>query len=195
MKKFLPTVFVLFLSLCIISCNDDEDSPAVVDPVVEVTESDLADDWEMTNIVSTDGEIVAAFTGIPVPVKNNFSAQGTDYDYSAAFTTEPNSVLGQGQYTVEVVVSPPVGGAITESFNLISIPFLDLATWTLDGNTLTTDSLIGSRSVTIISISDTELKIRGELGAIIPLEVIEGIGIEGATIQEISGTATLTFTK
>ncbi|HYF71137.1 MAG TPA: hypothetical protein VD884_23575 [Ohtaekwangia sp.] len=118
-KFFFVSLLVLFFS-----CSEDEPSPAL--PTVE----GLTGSWNMTAI-DYSGTSATTFEGSTI--KATFTGKGKNMDYTTAFSMDPNAVVSEGSYTIELKTT--VAGQTTTEDHEFNDAFMD-GTWELDGRTL-----------------------------------------------------------
>jgi len=118
-KFFIVSLVVLFFS-----CSEDEQAPAL--PTVE----GLTGTWDMTAI-DYSGTSATTFGGNTINA--TFTGKGKNMDYITTFSVDPNAVVSQGSYTIELTTK--VAGQTTTEDYEFNDAFMD-GTWELDGQTL-----------------------------------------------------------
>lgn len=112
------------LAVLFFSCSDDEPTPAL--PTVE----GLTATWDLTAI-DYSGTTATTFEGSTI--KATFTGKGKNLDYTTTFSVDPNTVVSQGSYTIELKTT--VAGQTTTEDQEFNDAFMD-GTWELDGRTL-----------------------------------------------------------
>lgn len=156
MKK-LNLLLVLFLSIIITNCSDDDPSP--------VEQNILVGTWIGNNLEIT-GTLNTEIAGIPVSA--NFIGDVYDMSSTLTFTENPNNVISEGNYSVEL--STTIQGQVFME-NIENINFLESGTWQVVGNelriTTSTETVTAQikeltvNSLILSSTSEEEVEIDG----------------------------------
>ncbi len=163
MKKLL----LLFLvGTLFVSCSKDE----VLELGIfsgEITNSDLAGVWNVTEHYTTNGKIDTNING--VDVRADFTSQGKNFETTVAFSQNPNTVLSSGAYTNSTSVRYSTFSQSEETTQ--NIPLAGL--WTLNNNVLTVTSGGISSAYLIVQFTGNTLQLKYRVSG--NMEIISGI--------------------
>lgn len=120
----LTNLFFVCILVLFFSCSEDEGSPAL--PTAE----GLIGTWDLTAI-DYSGTSATTFEGNTI--KASFTGKGKDIDYTSTFSMDPNTIVSQGSYTIELKTT--VAGQTTTEDQEFDDALMN-GTWELDGKTL-----------------------------------------------------------
>jgi len=175
--KITKTLLVLFLSITIFSC--DSDDGALVIPAADVS-GEILGTWEMIDLNYTGSNTVTT-QGQAIP--STYVGVGENMNNSISFTENPNDLLAQGTYDIELT-STTYGQTTTQTQT--DLPLLPNSTWSKNGTTLILTSNGEDTPFTILELSATTLKFQQDSDEIITQQ--------GVTIDN-SLTLIVTFTR
>ena len=172
MKKL--NVLFIALALVLVSCSDD-DTPNPSDTSGNLIGTWIGQDVDYTGSSSTtvQGQSFDA----------TFVGEAYDVDYTLTFTENPNEVISDGSYSIELTTTA-LGQ--TQVDNLENLEFLSNGTWSQSGNVLTVVTDGEASDATIIQLTDTMLVLQ-----IIDSQTAVEQGIEVSSVVN----ATVTYTK
>ncbi|WP_438422252.1 hypothetical protein [Aquimarina macrocephali] len=179
MKRFAMFLF-LASTLLFVSCNDDDDSP------IEIDQSLIPGEWNLTEVKSENGKVTATIENIPV--SGGYSLSGKDYTAEATFTKaseadKPNTFLSSGGFTLVAKITIPTQSIDYEE----AIPdFIGAGDWKIDGTKLITTVANKDVSFDIIALTAQTLSIKKDIK-----ETVEQQGIT----FEVTGSQIFTLTK
>lgn len=161
MKKLL-LLFVSILTLT--SCNKDDDSDGMTDPV-NVTTDDLIGEWTMTdfelNAISS-----TSFDGQTITQPS--TSTGQNIDVSLTLSDNPNEFIFEGSLDVLLEFTNPFGQDVSQIIPTEAESGLGTGEWTLDGDMIIFDNgtsflvqSIDSNNLTLIEIKETITSVEG----------------------------------
>lgn len=97
---FLKNYFLisLFTISLFTSCSEEDNNETTPNEVVSITEADLVGEWELTGFKVDNGKSTTSVAG--QEFTSEFTQQGSNFDYSAVITRNPNIMTGEGSYTL-----------------------------------------------------------------------------------------------
>lgn len=146
MKNF-KLLLLAFLAVSIVSCKSDDDS----DGGGGDTSGNLIGTWIGVDL-DYSGSTTTTADGLP-PITADFVGETTESDYTLTFSEEPNEVVSDGSYTIELTTTI-LGETQT---NTEDLDFFLTGTWTRDGNTLTISAEGRTEEYTIEELTDDSL--------------------------------------
>jgi hypothetical protein len=173
MKK-LNYLFIV-LALVLTACSSDDDSNPPGDTSGDLIGTWIGQDVDYTGSSSTtvQGQSFDA----------TFVGEAYDVDYTLTFTENPNEIISDGSYSIELTTTA-LGQ--TQVDNVENLEFLNSGTWTQSGNMLTVISEGNESEATILQLTDTMLVLE-----LIDSQTVVQEGIEvSSTIN-----ATVTYTR
>lgn len=144
MKKlnFLFIALAIALSSC---SNDDSDDSTN-------TSADLFGTWVAVDVDYSGSSTISAqgqtFT-------STFVGEAYDVDYTLSFSKNPNELVAEGSYSIELTTTAM---GETQVNNLENLEFVSNGTWSRDDNQLTVVSQGETRVYTIVELTDTTFK-------------------------------------
>jgi hypothetical protein len=146
MKK-LKLLFVVTLALTIASCsNNDDDSSN--------TSGDILGTWVGVD-VDYSGNSVTEFAG--EEIVSDFVGEAFDVDYTLVFTENPNELVTDGSYSIELTTTT---AGQTQVETVENLEFLNDGTWSKSGNELTITSNGQTTVATILELTDNSLTLK-----------------------------------
>ena len=190
MKKLLKICLLLLLGLIVSSCNNDDLREPIELPV-NVTESDLDGKWIMESFIVADASVEFTFAGQTVPV--DYRVQGENYNFSAIFSDETNTVTAEGSFDTVTVTSLPTGDQERKDTfaaeNLISPD----STWSIENGNLI---IAGSGSAEIIEFTGQSLTYQTDLSQPELANLInQGFGLNEFNLKNPKGMMRVTLVK
>ncbi|PKV49622.1 lipocalin-like protein [Aquimarina sp. MAR_2010_214] len=179
MKRFAMLLFLASTSL-FVSCNSDDDSP------IEINQSLIPGEWDLTEVKSENGKVTATIENIPV--SGDYSLSGKDYTAKATFTEvseadKPNTFVSSGGFTLIAKITIPTQSIDYEQ----AIPdFIGSGEWKVDGTKLITTVANKEVSFDIIALTAQTMSIKKDIK-----ETVEQQGIS----FEVTGSQIFTLTK
>jgi len=149
--KITKTLLVLLLSITIFSCDSDDGTPII--PVTDVS-GDILGTWEMIDLNYTGSNTVTS-QGQAIPT--TYVGVGKNIDNSISFTENPNDLIAQGTYDIELT-STTFGQTTTQTET--NLPLLPNSTWSKNGTNLILTSNGQDTPFTILELSGTTLKLQ-----------------------------------
>lgn len=143
--KTLTKILSLSLLIAISSCKKDDDT-------LNVTNEDVAGIWSLTDVSCTDGTTTTTVDGAP-PISGTFTVTGKNYNLTVTFNAD-GTYESEGSYTAVVTVK--VQG-ITDVQESDSGFFEGTGTWSVSGNTLTSNDGATTSTATIEELTDTKM--------------------------------------
>src|SRR5690348_12659071 len=143
----ITRLFLIAVSALLFSCGSDDEAPLP-------TSEGMIGTWNVTDI-DYSGSTTTTYMG--QSVKATFTGHGKEIDYTTTFSAEPNEVVSEGSYVIELTTTV-AGQSETEDY-AFDQAFMD-GTWELDGRTVIITSDGQEQEGTITKQSDTELVIR-----------------------------------
>lgn len=152
--KRLALLLFLAGSTLFVSCGDDDDA-------IEINESLIPGEWNLTEIRSENGKASTTIEG--VPVSGDYSISGKDYTATVTFTeataeNEPNTVTGSGGFTLVASVTIPTQDPIEVEQNIPE--FIGSGEWSVSGNTLTVTVQNETTSYEITSLTEQSMTLK-----------------------------------
>ncbi|AXT61012.1 hypothetical protein D1816_11855 [Aquimarina sp. AD10] len=156
MKKLALYLFLAgTIPALFVSCSSDDDNP------IEINESFIPGEWDLTETKSENGKVTGTFQGIPV--SGDYSVTGKDYTAKVNFTestvaNEPNTLTGSGGFTLVAEVTIPTQDPISVERNVPE--FIGGGEWTIENNNLnvTVQGETVSYEITALSAQSMTLK-------------------------------------
>lgn len=144
MKKF--NVVCIALALVLTACSSDDDNVSPGDTSGNLLGTWIGQDVDYTgnSVTSVQGQDITA----------TFVGEAYDVDYSITFTENPNEVVADGSYSIELTTTV-LGQSQTE--NVENIEFFSDGAWSRSGDELTIVSSEDTTVATIIELTDTTL--------------------------------------
>jgi len=215
MKLFKNYFLLGLLTLGLLtSCSSDDDSES---SSVVVTEADLEGIWNLTGYRTENARSVVDFSNLPdlpsIPgvgstFVTEFSNVGSNFDYTAEFSTGPNVISGEGSY--DITTSTNVNGDqledITTNFDSDDLESgIPAGEWQLvEGGTAIRSTVEEmSNTMSIIDFSENRLVLSINLAESNGITLggdTEGsfgggaLNIEGVS-SEVSGSVIITLTR
>lgn len=190
MNKFVLCLF-LATNVLFFSCeNDDSDEP----DTGEINESAIVGDWELTDFYSEDVKITATPSAVPVPVDIDVNLKGKDYETTATFAENPNTVVSTAGYNVEATIEVPVGDPIVQEIPIAQ--FNLIGEWNIDGNQLTISDPVtdATQKATIITLTETTLTYKMDISELSEITDNLDLELEGFDSIELNDSGELFFT-
>lgn len=144
MKKISVLCFALALVLS--ACSNDDDNNNTED-----TSGDLIGTWIGQDIDYTGSTVTSA---LGQDITSTFVGEAYDIDYTLTFSENPNEVVSDGNYNIELTTTV-LGQTQTETIE--NLEFLNTGTWIRSGNELTIVSDEGTTEATIVELSGNTL--------------------------------------
>lgn len=123
MKIFKLFLFTAFLTLTI-SCSKDDDNPTITN------NGEIVGVWKGTTVDYTGNQTIS---GQGQNTTATYVGEAYDVDYTLTFTENPQKVISDGSYSIELTTT--VNGQTTTQ-NVEGLEFLSSGDWTINGNTL-----------------------------------------------------------
>ncbi len=158
MKK-LSVLFIAF-TMVLLSCSNDDTAS---------TSAELTGAWN-GQAISYNGTIITEVLG--ESIESTYVAQGYDIDFTMTFTEMPNNVVGEGNYSLELV-STTLGQSQTQNFEDLS--FENNSTWTRDGNQLLLTDGTETVAYQITELTENKLVLTADSLEAIPNASASGI--------------------
>lgn len=176
LNKMKITVYFLFFSVVLVSCSDDDNTPTI--PVYNIVGS-----WEMIDLNYTGNSTT---TDQGQSTSTTYVGVGTNFDASISFTENPNILLGDGTYDIELTSTT---SGVSETNTITGSTLLPSCTWSRNGASLifVTEGQEDS-SATILELSATNLKLQSDSD-----ETFEYLGV--TVVNSISVITTLIRTN
>lgn len=173
MKIFKTFLLVAFVSLTV-SCSKDDDNPTPVNSgeIVGVWRGTTVD-YSGTTQTSGQGQNFTA----------DFVGEAYDVDYTLTFSENPNKVVSNGSYSIELTTT--INGQSTTQ-NIEGLEFLSTGDWSIDGNTLTVTVDGETDDITIEQLTHDTMVLKGQ--------EIQTMSQGGMTVTSTTNII-LTFTK
>ncbi|MDH7912421.1 lipocalin family protein [Winogradskyella sp. SYSU M77433] len=143
MKK-LSLLFVAYLFVLTSCSSDDSDSSSNISGDILGTWVGVDVDYYGDTVTEAGGQTVTS----------DFVGEAYDVDYTLTFTENPNELVSEGSYSVELTTTT-LGQ--TQVDNIENLEFLEDGTWTQEGNQLTITNNGVSSQGTILELTDTSL--------------------------------------
>jgi hypothetical protein len=142
---------LLFLSFAVVlfSCSKDDDPMPTSDGLVGT--------WTMTSL-TYNGTTTTTASGMTINA--DFTGRGKDMDYITTFQVNPNTVVSEGSYTIELTTTI-LGQTTTDDYEFEEA--LSDGTWELNGKTLTITNGSDSQQGIITKQTDTTLEVKVDL--------------------------------
>jgi len=175
--KITKTLLVLLLSITIFSCDSDDGAPII--PIADVS-GDILGTWEMIDLNYTGSNTLVS-QGQSIPT--TYVGVGKNIDNSISFTENPNDVLAEGTYDIELT-STTFGQTTTQTQT--DLPLIPNSTWSKNGTTLIFTANGQDTPFTILELSATTLKFQQDSD--------DTITQQGITIENSLSMVT-TFTR
>jgi hypothetical protein len=172
MKK-LNILFIAF-AFILASCSSDDDSSSD-------TSGDLVGTW-IGQDVDYSGSTVTEIPGQDNLVAD-FVGEAYDVDYTLTFSENPNELVSEGSYSIELTTTT-LGQ--TQVDNVENLEVLSDGTWSRTGDQLTIVSNGETSTGTILELTDTSL--------IVEINEVQDISQQGFTITTTVNAIT-TFTR
>ncbi|MCK7590568.1 lipocalin family protein [Subsaxibacter sp. CAU 1640] len=133
-------------SLVIFSCSSDDSDDS------SDTSGNLLGTWVAVD-VDYNGSSTTTFQGQTIP--STFVGEAYDVNYSLVFTENPNELMADGTYSIELTTTSM---GQTQVDNLENLEFATNGTWERSGNELTIVSQGQTRIYTIVELTDSTFK-------------------------------------
>jgi hypothetical protein len=145
----ITKLFLLVVAVILLSCSEDED------PLP--TSAGMVGKWAIKSL-EYGGTTSTAFMGTSITA--NFTGTGKDMNHITTFNENPNTVVGQGSYTI-VLTTTIAGQKETEEIEFYEV--VTDGTWSLNGREMTVTNGTESRTATVLDQTATTLKLRIDL--------------------------------
>jgi hypothetical protein len=175
MKK-LSLLFIAFTFVLTSCSSDDGDSSGNGD-----VSGDIVGTWIGVD-VDYSGSTVTQIPGAPDLVAD-FVGEAYDVDYTLTFSENPNELVSEGSYSIELTTTT-LGQSQTD--NVEDLEFLSDGTWDKVGDQLTVVSNGETSTGTIVELTDTSL--------IVEIDQVQDISQQGFVINTTVNVIT-TFTR
>jgi len=149
MKIFKLLLFTALISLTI-SCSKDDDKPS------QQNNGDIVGVWKGTTV---DYSGTSETSGQGQNITSTFNGEAYDVNYTLTFTEDPNKVVSDGSYSVELTTTTN-GQTVTQ--NLEGLEFLSSGDWAISGNSLSVTVNNETDDMTIVQLSDDTLVLKGQ---------------------------------
>lgn len=141
MKK-LNTLFLVF-TLIFASCSSDDGTPEISGDIVGIWE--MVDyDYSGTTVTQAQGQTLSA----------NFVGEAYDIDYTLTFEENPNKVISEGSFSLELTTT--VAGQ-TSTQNIEALDVLESGTWEIINGELVTVTSNGEGKMKIEQLTESTL--------------------------------------
>ena len=172
--KILKLTLVLVAFIAFTSCSEDDNGGG------NDTSGDIVGTWIGTGVDYTG---TSETTTMGQTVSADFVGEAFDINYTLTFSENPNNVVADGSYSIELTTTIN-GQSSTETVE--DLEFLNDGTWERSGNTLTITAEGEPGDATIVELTDTTLV----------LEIVESEGISAPDFEFTTQvTAVMTFTR
>lgn len=145
MKILKLILFTALISLTI-SCSSDDDGAALNSGSIVGVWRGTAVNYSGTSTTSGQGQ---SFT-------SEFVGEAYDIDYTLTFSENPNKVVSEGNYSIELTTTY-MGQTITQ--NIEGLSFLSDGNWSLNGTTLSITMDNDTQDATIVELTPTKMVI------------------------------------
>ncbi|HNP67214.1 MAG TPA: lipocalin family protein [Aequorivita sp.] len=173
MKIFKLILFTAFISLTI-SCSKDDNNPALEN------NGNIVGVWKGTTV---DYSGATETSGQGQNISATFNGEGYDVDYTLTFTENPNKVVSDGSYSIELTTTAN-GQSTTQ--NIENLEFLSSGEWSMNGNTLNVTVDNETDEITIVQLTDDTMVLKGQ--------EVQTMSQGGFTVTSTTNII-LTFTK
>ena len=189
--KFLQLSFITLFSLFVFSCSDD-DSRAPIELPVNVVESDLVGNWVMQRFLVADAVVDLEISGQTIPTV--FSIEGTNYDFTAIFTENPNKVTAEGTFdanTTSTINGVEQNREFKFDAEQLIAPDSD---WSIEEGNLIIE---GSGKAEIVEFTGTTLKYQTDIAdsELTKKTIEEGLTFNGFKVSNPRGMMQITLNK
>ena len=116
-------------------------------------------------------------------ISATFNGEGYDVDYTLTFTENPNKVVSDGSYSIELTTTAN-GQSTTQ--NIENLEFLSSGEWSMNGNTLNVTVDNETDEITIVQLTDDTMVLKGQ--------EVQTMSQGGFTVTSTTNII-LTFTK
>ena len=147
MKIFKLFLFTAFISLTI-SCSKDDDNPTINN------NGNIAGVWKGTAVDYTGNTTTS---GQGQNITATYVGEAYDIDYTLTFTENPQKVISDGSYSIELTTT--VNGQTTTQ-NVEGLTFLESGDWTMNGNTLSITVDNETNDAAILELTDNTLVLK-----------------------------------
>lgn len=144
MKK-LNYLFIA-LALVLTACSGDDDGGNPSDTSGDILGTWIGQDVDYTGTSSTSVQGQS--------INSTFVGEAYDVDYTLTFTENPNEVVSDGSYSIELTTTA-LGETFTE--NVENLEFLNSGAWSRSGNQLTITDNGEDTVATIVELTSTML--------------------------------------
>jgi hypothetical protein len=166
----ITKLLLISIAVILFSCSEDDD------PIP--TSEGMVGSWYVTAI---DYSGTTTTTASGITLRADFTGKGKDMDLTTTFSANPNTVTGEGTYTI--VLTTTAGGTTSTDEFLFDEIVTD-GTWTLNGKTLMITNPGGTQEATIVSQTSTSLTLK--------VDINESESASGITVTtKVSGVYTL----
>ena len=151
MKKLFLQLFAItvIFSSCSSSDSDSGDNEDPQNPTAEIIGT-----W---NGVDVEYSGTTTFTILGENVVSTFIGEAYDVDFTLIFTENPNNVVADGSYSLNLTVTT-LGEVQTETVE--NLELLDTGTWIISGSTLSITAEGETTEATIMELTETSLILR-----------------------------------
>lgn len=177
MKKII-SVLILFTSLFLISCADEDSNN------LNVTETGLVGTWKVIDLHTKNGKITGTSKGVTRSA--TYSLKGKDYNMNMTFAENPKIVTSKGSMKITSTFTSDKGES--RSQETLAKAIISPGKWSLNNNILTVKNETGaSSSMSIVSFNGNSITFKQSLNKF-------NINIEDNNL-EMSGEIFLTLSK
>lgn len=148
MNHSIKLLLLFFISITVLSCSNDDEGGSQVG-----SDAALIGQWVGTGI-DYSGNTVTEFQG--QTINADFVGEAFDIDYTLTFSENPNEVISDGTYSIELTTTI-LGQSTTET--VPNIGFLESGTWVKDGDQLTITNNGQTTTATIVELTNDTLVI------------------------------------
>ena len=186
--KLLKLTLIALFAITITSCGSDDSNDSNDDTSEEMSEMEMEDEmtdesasiigiWDVSSINAT-GTSTVEIAG--QTITTDFVGEGIDLNYNITFTENPNEVVADGDYNIELTTTV-AGQSITET--IPGILFIDSGDWSIDGDQITITSNDVENTGTITTLNETTLIIEIDMETIIDQQGVENMATINAVVS------------
>ncbi|WP_010522314.1 hypothetical protein [Aquimarina agarivorans] len=195
MNKLFSTLLSFLLLLTISSCSSD-DAGTPITPEIDLVDENLVGDWNLVDFEVTNG--TAEIAGFTV----NFTVEGSEFDTTALFATNPNTVNFEGTFKATTNFTAPAGIPLPDSIQTqredtfesekILGETSEINNWSInDGNTV-----IAGSQAKIIKFTADEVQYELDIDQTDFVTIIEeGFDLNGFTATNPKGQIVVTLER
>lgn len=143
--KTFKLLLIAFLAVSITSCSSDDDGADTSASILGV--------W-IGQDVDYSGTSTTTIEGLP-PVTADFVGETTESDFTLTFTEDPNELVSEGSYTVELTFT--IAGETQTQTQTLN--FLEDGTWSRSGDTLTVTADGVTQDYQIVELTESTLRL------------------------------------